>query len=86
MTTETTNSPAFILYRVEGNGPEARWTKIGAAWANRDGKGFNIACDAVPLQGRIVMRAYTPKPKADADAANDAELAVKAAAKKAGGR
>ena len=56
MTTET-NSPAFMLYRVDGNGPEARWTKIGAAWPNRDGKGFNILCDAVPLQGRIVMRA-----------------------------
>ena len=56
MTTET-NSPAFMLYRVDGNGPDARWTKIGAAWPNRDGKGFNILCDAVPLQGRIVMRA-----------------------------
>lgn len=52
-----------MLYRVDGNGPDARWTKIGAAWPNRDGKGFNILCDAVPLQGRIVMRAYTPKPK-----------------------
>lgn len=39
MTTET-NSPAFMLYRVDGNGPDARWTKIGAAWPNRDGKGF----------------------------------------------
>lgn len=35
MTTET-NSPAFMLYRVDGNGPDARWTKIGAAWPNRD--------------------------------------------------
>ena len=83
MTTET-NSPAFMLYRVEGNGPEARWTKIGAAWANRDGKGFNILCDAVPLQGRIVMRAYTPKPKAD-EAAPKAAPAAKAT-RKAGGR
>lgn len=84
MTTET-NSPAFVLYRVDGNGPDARWTKIGAAWPNRDGKGFNILCDAVPLQGRIVMRAYTPKPKAE-DTANDAAPAAKPAAKKAGAR
>ena len=35
MITETTNSPAFMLYRVDGNGPEARWTKIGAAVARR---------------------------------------------------
>ncbi len=86
MTTETTNSPAFILYRVEGNGQNASWTKIGAAWPNRDGKGFNIRCEAVPLQGRIVMRAYTPKPKTGTDAANDAAPAAKAAAKKAGAR
>lgn len=52
MTTEATNSPAFMLYRVDGNGSEARWTRIGAAWPNKDGKGFNILCDAVPLQGR----------------------------------
>jgi hypothetical protein len=82
MTTET-NSPAFMLYRVDGNGPEARWTKIGAAWPNRDGKGFNILCDAVPLQGRIVMREYTPKPK---HAAQEAPPAAKPAARKAGGR
>lgn len=63
------NSPAFMLYRVIGNGPDARWTRIGAAWPNRDGKGFNIRCDAVPLEGRIVMRAYEPKPQADAEGA-----------------
>jgi hypothetical protein len=85
MTTETTNSPAFMLYRVEGNGSEARWTRIGAAWPNKDGKGFNILCDAVPLQGRIVMRAYTPKPKAEDG--TDAEAGTPAAsARRAGGR
>ena len=52
MTTEATNSPAFMLYRVDGNGPEARWTRIGAAWPNKDGKGFNILCDAAGVDGR----------------------------------
>ncbi|SNS32116.1 hypothetical protein SAMN06295912_104122 [Sphingomonas laterariae] len=84
MTTETTNSPAFILYRVDGNGQAASWTKIGAAWPNRDGKGFNIRCEAVPLQGRIVMRAYSPKPKADTVA--PAPKAAATARRKAGGR
>ena len=79
MTTQTINSPAFILYRVDGEGQAANWTKIGAAWPNRDGKGFNIRCEAVPLQGRIVMRAYVPKPDAAAPKA-------RASAKKAGGR
>jgi hypothetical protein len=74
------NSPAFMLYRVDGNGPDAWWTKIGAAWPNRDGKGFSFLCDAVPLQGRMVMRAYTPKSK-EAEAPK-----ARATAKKAGGR
>lgn len=79
MTTQTINSPAFILYRVDGDGQAAKWTKIGAAWPNRDGKGFNIRCEAIPLQGRIVMRAYVPKPDAAAPKA-------RASTKKAGGR
>lgn len=85
MTTQSTNSPAFMLYRVDGNGPEARWTKIGAAWPNRDGKGFNILCDAVPLQGRIVMREYTSKPKGNATT-DAAAPKARATANKAGGR
>ena len=85
MTTQSTNSPAFVLWSVEGEGKQARWTRVGAAWPNRDGKGFNILCDAVPLQGRIVMREYTPKPKGDATT-DAAAPKARATAKKAGGR
>lgn len=63
-TITTTNSPAFVLYRVEGDGKDARWTKIGAAWPNKDGRGFSLKCEAVPLHGRIVMRSYRPKAQA----------------------
>jgi hypothetical protein len=52
--------PSHRLYRVLGDGSEAIWTPIGAAWPNKDGLGFNIICDAVPLQGRIVLRAVPP--------------------------
>jgi hypothetical protein len=48
--------PTHRLYRVIGEGDAANWTPIGAAWDHRDGHGFSLACDAVPLQGRIVMR------------------------------
>lgn len=48
--------PTHRLYRVLGDGNSAIWTPIGAAWPNKDGRGFNISCDAVPLTGRIVMR------------------------------
>jgi hypothetical protein len=53
--------PTHRLYRVIGEGDQSSWTPIGAAWPNKDGNGFNISCDAVPLQGRIVMRAITEK-------------------------
>lgn len=48
--------PTHRLYRVQGEGPDAIWTLIGAAWPNKDGLGFNLSCDALPLTGRMVMR------------------------------
>jgi hypothetical protein len=53
------------LYRVVGDGENASWTPIGAAWPNKDGMGFSLTCDAVPLQGRIMMRAITERPEAN---------------------
>ena len=48
--------PTHRLYRVDGEGKSARWTEIGAAWPNQDGKGFSLSCEVIPLGGRIVMR------------------------------
>lgn len=48
--------PTHRLYCVEGEGKASRWTEIGAAWPNRDGLGYSINCNAVPIGGRIVMR------------------------------
>lgn len=53
--------PAYDAFIVEGEGQGAFWTKIGAAWAHEDGKGFNLQLAAIPLAGRITLR--TPKPK-----------------------
>lgn len=53
--------PTHRLYRVLGDARTAIWTPIGAAWPNKDGQGFSISCDAVPLTGRIVMRAITER-------------------------
>lgn len=53
--------PTHRLYRVLGEGSDAIWTPIGAAWPNRDGLGFNVSCDAVPLTGRIVLRLIQPR-------------------------
>jgi hypothetical protein len=61
--TATANKPTHRIYRVIGDGEKSNWTPIGAAWPNRDGNGFSIACDAVPLTGRIVMRRITERPQ-----------------------
>ena len=54
--------PALVAFHVreakDGKG-KGFWTRIGAAWPNEDGEGFNVQFDMVPLNGRIVLR--TPK-------------------------
>ncbi len=56
--------PTLRLYRVLGDGDDARWTPIGAAWPHKDGKGFSLSYDAVPLTGRVVLRLITPRDQA----------------------
>ena len=52
---EQPKRPTHALYQVQGD-DKARWTRIGAGWLNKDGKGINLVLDAVPLSGRIVLR------------------------------
>lgn len=64
MTANTQTSgakPTHRLFLVTGNGKSASWREIGAAWPNKDGQGFSLACEAIPLQGRIVMRAIAER-------------------------
>jgi hypothetical protein len=58
-TTSTTsgNRPTHIAYWVrDREDKKSVWTRCGAAWAHADGKGFNIALDLQPLDGRITLR------------------------------
>ena len=50
--------PDYIAYSVQGEGEDAQWTEIGAAWAHSNGDGLNVELKALPL-GRLVLR----KPK-----------------------
>jgi hypothetical protein len=60
-----TTSPTHIAYSVrdyEKNGTsEADWTRIGAAWLHRDGDGFDIRLEAIPVSGRVTLRKHKPK-------------------------
>jgi hypothetical protein len=51
-------APAYIAYHVADRGEDKSfWTRIGAAWAHEDGKGFSLSLDLVPVDGgRIVLR------------------------------
>ena len=53
--------PSHKVFVVEdrGEGTDAFWTRIGSAWPNKDGKGFNIALAALPINGRLVLREFT---------------------------
>ncbi|MGH1407506.1 MAG: hypothetical protein ACRBBJ_13205 [Rhodomicrobiaceae bacterium] len=52
--------PDFNVYTVTGVGRNNTfWTKVGAAFAHRDGKkGFNIVLSALPLDGKLVLIDY----------------------------
>ena len=65
--TNTTSSktPSHYVYQVrDREGQKGIWTRVGAAWAQKDGKGFNVQLDAVPLDGRLTLRVPSDEPKA----------------------
>lgn len=48
--------PTHVIWQVIGEGDKARWIRVGAAWTNRDGKGFTLKFDAYPALGRTIIR------------------------------
>lgn len=53
-------TPTHHVYVVEGEGNNAFWTKIGAAWTHDDGNGLNLTLKLLPLDGRVVIRTAKP--------------------------
>jgi hypothetical protein len=58
----TKNQPDFNAFVVTKKDDDKKgfWTKIGAAWAHDDGKGFNLQLAALPVDGAIVLRVPMP--------------------------
>jgi hypothetical protein len=54
-------SPTHVAYQVREGKDKGYFTRIGAAWPHRDGKGFNIQLDVVPLDGKITLRIAAEK-------------------------
>ncbi len=59
MAKQNAKRPDFRVYLVKGEGDNAHWTPIGAAWGHTDGKGMSINLDAIPLNGRLTLREIT---------------------------
>ena len=49
--------PTYRAYTiVKREGQEDFWLSIGAAFMHQDGDGYNIVLQALPIDGRIVLR------------------------------
>jgi hypothetical protein len=59
------SKPVYIAYTVKeykvGNEKRSAWSRIGAAFAHKDGEGLEVTLDAFPVDGRVTLR----KPKAE---------------------
>lgn len=55
---------AFIVKTFKGKDGEekTRWLDIGSVWTHRDGKGFDVNLEALPTDGRLVIRLDERKP------------------------
>jgi hypothetical protein len=49
--------PSHIAYQVrEGAEGTSHFNRIGSAFAHKDGQGFNLQLDSVPVDGRVTLR------------------------------
>jgi hypothetical protein len=56
--------PSYTAYTVhKREGQDDFWTPIGAAFMHQDGDGYNVVLQALPLDGKIVLR--PPKTQSD---------------------
>jgi hypothetical protein len=53
----STTQPAFAVYTAIDKGRDRKpyWHRIGAAWPTKDGKGFQIRLDSLPLTGTLTL-------------------------------
>ena len=48
--------PSHNAYTIRGSGEQEYWMQIGAAWEHKDGKGLTIRLEALPIDGKVVIR------------------------------
>ncbi len=53
--------PTHDILQVIGGKEKNRWIRVGAAWPNRDGKGFYLKFNSIPVAGNIHLREIISK-------------------------
>ena len=49
--------PDYIAYNVtEGRDGKGFFNKVGAAWPHKDGQGYELKLDSIPVDGRVTLR------------------------------
>lgn len=56
------NRPSHFAYHVrESEDGKAFFNRVGSAFAHKDGNGFNVVLDSVPVDGRVTLRTPTER-------------------------
>ncbi len=49
--------PDYIAYNVQpSRDGKGHWNRVGAAWTHKDGKGYEVDLESLPLSGRVTLR------------------------------
>ena len=59
--------PSHRAHSVKSEGENARWLELGAVWLHRDGKGYDVVLETIPVggfNGRLTLRVIEPKTSA----------------------
>jgi hypothetical protein len=54
MAAQQPNYTAYTVIKREGQ--DDFWIAIGGAWTHQDGDGYNVILQALPIDGKIVLR------------------------------
>ena len=73
MSNDHDKRPSHIAYQVrEGDDNKSYFNRIGAVWQHKDGEGFNIQLDSVPVDGKATVRSVQDRIQEAKDNARDA--------------
>ena len=63
-TSTTERMDAFTVREFEAGGEKRReWTRIGVAFKHKDGKGYSLILQALPVDGKVELRLHEVKEK-----------------------